>query len=357
MYASWSSRFRLKTSASVCRSTRPGEPAAAGAEDDLRLLDEARELRREPLGDDDRGDDVAAAQRRRRPPPRSWGRDRPRSRRGRSPRSRRRSGRRRSPRRGCRRGRRSRRADGRPRSARRGRRAARRAADRGRARRPARASGRGSAGPCRGARRCAVIAPRTPRRSRGRRRGPLSSAATESGEAADLLRVLRREHGRAAVGRDRLDELPDARALRRVERGGRLVEEQHLGLGEERDADVHALLLSRRELTGRAVGRVDGDAREHPLHRRLGIVEPFEPGEEPKVLARGEPPVLRRPLRRPADPRAARAATRRCLRSARARPRGSRGASTSRRRSGPRAPAFRPRGRRGSSARSATCVP
>ena len=224
MYASCSSRFRLKTSASVCRLDAPGEPAAAGAEDDLRLLDEPSELRGEPLGDDDRGHDVARCGARRRPPPRSWGRDPPRSRRGRSPRSRRRSGRPRSPRRGCRRGRRIRPADDRRRSARRGRRAARPAADRERAPRPTRASGRGSASPSRGA----------PRSASSRRVLLVGAAKYDStvlerghgvGEPADLLRMLRREHRRPSVCGDRLDELPahgcaePGRARRSARRG------------------------------------------------------------------------------------------------------------------------------------------
>ncbi len=71
-----------------------------------------------------------------------------------------------------------------------------------------------------------------------------------------------------------------------------------LGSPSKRDREVEALPVPDREL---AVGR--RSCREAPSVRRpLGLS--VQPGEELEVLARRQPPVVRRPLRHPADARA-----------------------------------------------------
>ena len=69
----------------------------------------------------------------------------------------------------------------------------------------------------------------------------------------------------------REDELPQALALARVERRARLVEQQHVGLGEQADRDVHALAVAARErahLVAGALAQV-GEV-EHAADGRAG---------------------------------------------------------------------------------------
>ena len=132
---------------------------------------------------------------------------------------------------------------------------------------------------------------------------------------------------------------PQELTLLGVERRGRLVEQQHARLAEEGEREVEALPHPDRVRRRRRVGK--------PELRRRGLS--VQPCEELEVLARRQPPVERRPLRRPADPRRS---ARRCRCSARARRRGWRGASTSRPRSGRRAPRARPRAARRRRARA-----
>jgi hypothetical protein len=56
------------------------------------------------------------------------------------------------------------------------------------------------------------------------------------------------DDGGPASARERRDELPELRALARVQRGARLVEQQHGRVGEQPDRDVHPLLVAAREL-------------------------------------------------------------------------------------------------------------
>ena len=118
----------------------------------------------------------------------------------------------------------------------------------------------------------------------------------------------------AHVARD----LPERAALRRVERGGRLVEQQHPRRGEQRDRDVEPLPVADGERGRAHVGRQLELGRA--ARRRAPAGTPSSAREEAEVLARRQPPVVRRALRHPAD--RARAA-RPCRRSARARRRGS----------------------------------
>ena len=120
--------------------------------------------------------------------------------------------------------------------------------------------------------------------------------------ALGLDQVVGREDDRRPLVGEPEDELPEALALARIEPGGRLVEEEDGGRGEQADRDVHPLLVSAREradLIRAAVAK----ARlvEHPLDRVLDVVRFLEPGEQPQVLLDREPPVERRLLRDPAD--------------------------------------------------------
>ena len=162
-----------------------------------------------------------------------------------------------------------------------------------------------------------------------------------------LLDVLRREHDGAAAARHAAQELPQPRALARVEARRRLVQEHDRGVGDEADRHVQALDVADRELLGRAVRRVDQvDRLEQPLGLGVRAREPLELGEQAQVLPRAQLAVQRGSLRHPAgalgralDPPVASAAP--PLRAASAAsscpPRSARGA----RRTRPRAPPAR----------------
>ena len=66
------------------------------------------------------------------------------------------------------------------------------------------------------------------------------------GHARRLLHVVRHDHDRV-VALELVDELLDAPARDRVERRGRLVHQQHLGLDGQAARDAEALLLAARE--------------------------------------------------------------------------------------------------------------
>ena len=83
------------------------------------------------------------------------------------------------------------------------------------------------------------------------------------GELVGLLEVLRREDDRGAVAHEVAQHVPQVVAAARVEPGGRLVEEQHLGRGDEARGEV--------EPPAHAAGE-----RLHQLRRRVGEVEPLE---------------------------------------------------------------------------------
>ena len=134
--------------------------------------------------------------------------------------------------------------------------------------------------------------------------------------------------------------LPQAPPLVGVERRGRLVEQQHLRVAEQRDGEVQPLAVADREVRARRGLAGQLERLEQPLGRRARVVLALEPREQLQVLARGQAPVLRGPLRRPADARAlAPLDLADC--SPRARRRAARAASTCRRRSGRRARARR----------------
>ncbi len=81
-----------------------------------------------------------------------------------------------------------------------------------------------------------------------------------------LLEVVRGDHDRAALGRDRADHVPQVASRLRVEAGRRLVEEDDLGLVHEREGDREPLLLAAGELAcERARLRLEPDRLEQPL--------------------------------------------------------------------------------------------
>ena len=134
--------------------------------------------------------------------------------------------------------------------------------------------------------------------------------------------VLGDEDDRAAAVPDGPRRLPEPRPLPRVERRGRLVEEEHLRVGEERDREVEALAVADREGRRRAVVRRELE----PLEQRR----------------RGRPPA--RAARRARGSAAARA-----VRSGRA-------AAASSRRGAPRPARPCPRSARSAPARIASSV-
>ena len=94
------------------------------------------------------------------------------------------------------------------------------------------------------------VVPTSCSRSRGepsKSSSPSASTISWLGVAVGLLDVVRGVDDGRALAREAQDELPQARALARIERGARLVEQQHLGLGEQADRDVHALAVAARE--------------------------------------------------------------------------------------------------------------
>ena len=83
------------------------------------------------------------------------------------------------------------------------------------------------------------------------------------------------------------DELPQARALARVERGRRLVEQQHGRVAEQADRDVHALAVAAREALDR-IARAVGEPglREHPPHRAVRVGAPSSRANRRRFSAR-----------------------------------------------------------------------
>ena len=208
-----------------------------------------------------------------------------------------------------------------------------------------------------------------PARARPSRAAARSRSARPRTSSEDDAAVLEREH---AVGLERLveevrrDDGPGAGVARaadalpqRPRRAGGSSEavgsssSSSSRRAEERDREVEPLLVADREVRRRpVVGRQLelGEQRRRPP--RPGSSRLEQPGEQRQVLARREAPVLRRPLRRPADRgrRQRRSRPRRPWRAARRR--AARAASTCRRRSGRAGRRSRRRGRRGRSARA-----
>ena len=74
--------------------------------------------------------------------------------------------------------------------------------------------------------------------------------------AAGLVEVVEHHHdGAAALGDEAVEQLEHVDLVREVEEGGRLVEQQQLGLLGERHRDPRALALAAGELVERAASR------------------------------------------------------------------------------------------------------
>ena len=112
------------------------------------------------------------------------------------------------------------------------------------------------------ARSCARGSPRRSGGSGSRPRGRRSSAraasrcvticpsrrtATRSASCSRLVEVVRRQQHGLAERAQRADHLPRGAARRRVEAGRRLVEEDEIGIADERDAEVEPALLAAGE--------------------------------------------------------------------------------------------------------------
>lgn len=104
--------------------------------------------------------------------------------------------------------------------------------------------------------------------------------------AGDLLDVVHGEHGRAAVARGGLDRADEQLTGGQVEPGGRLVEQEELGVGDERPRDQDPLPLARRAVAERPAGQ-------------LGAADELEqrPGAAPIRRRRLLEPGLQRPGR------------------------------------------------------------
>ena len=117
-------------------------------------------------------------------------------------------------------------------------RAARASARRSRARPPRRAAGSGSARSA-----LAISSDGLPSLTIS----PARSTATPVGELLRLVEVVGRQQDRLAELAQRADQRPGVPPRRRVEAGRRLVEEDEVGIADERDAEVEPPLLAARE--------------------------------------------------------------------------------------------------------------
>ena len=91
---------------------------------------------------------------------------------------------------------------------------------------------------------------------------------------SSIVLAQEREHGAAGAG---------------VERAGRLVGEDHVGLADERAGDRHALLLAARQLRRAVAGAVaEADALERVAHGRAGQPPAGEPRRQRDVLLGGQ---------------------------------------------------------------------
>ena len=117
--------------------------------------------------------------------------------------------------------------------------------------------------------------------------GPGGEEGDAVGEAADLVDPLGRpQHRRAARGEQR-DEQADPLGTLGVEVVGRLVDEQHVGLGQQRAGDRQALLHAVRPAVHGPVGGVlEADGGEHGARPGHGLTAPeaVQPREEDEVL-------------------------------------------------------------------------
>ena len=126
-------------------------------------------------------------------------------------------------------------------------------------------------------------------------------------ELVGLLEVLRREEDRRALVAQAADLVPQRQARGRVQAGRRLVEEQHLGLVDERHREVQAAAHAagvRRDAAVGGAGQADAldELRAAGAHRARR--DAVQRGLQLDELRAGHEPVERRLLQRDADPAA-----------------------------------------------------
>ena len=129
------------------------------------------------------------------------------------------------------------------------------------------------------------------------------------GEGVRLLQVVRREQHRAAAGRPGAGGDPEGATGLDVHRRRRLVQDQQLRVGREREGEADALCLAARELVGLPSGDVgDPCPVEHPVRRlRLRV----EVAHQLDQLANGEVRQQTAGLQHRADPAPGRRGARR----------------------------------------------
>src|SRR4051794_6751651 len=104
------------------------------------------------------------------------------------------------------------------------------------------------------------------------------------GPALGLAHVVRAEDDRRAVPGQARDPLPQALALARVQRRGRLVEQQDGRLGQQADGDVDALAVATRQLAELLAGAIgQAGLLEHARDRAAWVGDLLQPREELEV--------------------------------------------------------------------------
>ena len=123
--------------------------------------------------------------------------------------------------------------------------------------------------------------------------------ATRSQRRSRLLHVVRRQQHRAALDAEALHDVPQLQPALRIEAGGRLVEEEHVRIADQRARDAEPLLLAAREF---ADARVALLIERQIAQQLLGVVPvAIERAEEAHGLEDGELLGELRFLQRDAD--------------------------------------------------------
>ena len=134
---------------------------------------------------------------------------------------------------------------------------------------------------------------------------PSRRTATRSDELLRLVEVVRRQQDRLAELAQRADRLPRGAPRGGIEAGRRLVEEDQLGVADEREAEVEPPPLSAGQLAHERVRLLlQADDSDHFVDGPRPLVVA---GEEREALAHGQVLVHRRGLEDDADPPAPRA--------------------------------------------------
>ena len=137
-------------------------------------------------------------------------------------------------------------------------------------------------------------------------------------DALDLGQQVRVEDDRGAAIPGRADDGADIRPTDRVERRGRLIEQDQLRVAEQRDAKAEALLHALREpadRVSRAIREPDPIERLVDRGRVARGGQACEPGVQREHLAGRQPRLVPKELGQVADLRARRAIAERCPRT------------------------------------------